>query len=217
MPMRKFGWRNAVFGITALLLAGYLTACDDSGGGGGGLGDVGSNDANVYAAIGDSITEGGNGGGDPYPPRLSAMTGKTVLNYGSGGESSGTAVGQVGSILPSVKPGALLILLGAIDVIEGDSTESTIANLRSIIQQAKANQTVPIIATLLPMRDGHELWAGEARKTSAQIRSLASSEGARLVDLEAEFGTGEGLLLEDGLHPNEVGNQLIADAFAGAL
>ena len=49
------------------------------------------------------------------------------------------------------------------------------------------------------------------------IRDMASSEDARLVDLEAEFGTGEGLLLGDGLHPNEVGNQVIAEAFADAL
>ena len=42
--MIKFGWNRTVFGIAALILAGYLTGCEDSGDSdGGGLGDVGSN------------------------------------------------------------------------------------------------------------------------------------------------------------------------------
>ena len=52
---------------------------------------------------------------------------------------------------------------------------------------------------------------------SDRIRALAASEGARLVDLEKTFGTGEGLILPDGLHPNEAGNQLMAEAFADQL
>lgn len=217
--MKTFGWnRGAILGIAALWLATCLTGCEDSsGGGGGGLGDVGSNDPDMYVAVGDSITGGGNGGGDPYPPRLAASTGKTVENYGIDSETTGSALGRIPRILTGERPAALLILLGAVDQIEGASMDASIANLRSMIQQAKANDTVPVIATLLPMTGTHEMWAGAAREMSALIRTLASEEGARLVDLEKEFGTGEGLLLGDGLHPNEVGNQVIAEAFADAL
>jgi len=44
------------------------TGCDNGGGGGGGLAsgwDFGNNNPNVYAALGDSITEGTDG--PPYP------------------------------------------------------------------------------------------------------------------------------------------------------
>ena len=217
--MKRSGWNGAILGtITALMLAAYLTGCEDSGsGGGGGLGDVGSNNPDVYSAVGDSITYGGNGGGDPYPPRLAAITGKAVNNHGVPGQESGDAVGSIGGILANDKPAALLILLGANDVIMGVGTGETIANLRSIIQQAKANNTVPVVATMLPMIHGHSFFGGAAQALSIQIRDLAGSEDARLVDLEAEFGTGEDLMLPDGLHPNEVGNQLIAEAFADAL
>ena len=217
--MKTFGWNGAILGIAMFMLAGCLTGCEDSGGDDGdkGLGDVGSNNPDVYAAVGDSITAGGNRGGDPYPPRLAAMTGKTVINHGVGGESTGAALNRIGSILANDKPGAMLILLGANDLIQGGSMNDAVANLRSIIQLAKANNTIPVVATLLPMRNVHALWAGGARELSARIRDLASSESARLVDLEAEFGSREGLLLDDGLHPNDAGNQLIALAFRDAL
>jgi lysophospholipase L1-like esterase len=63
----------------------------------------------------------------------------------------------------------------------------------------------------------HSRWNGEVQALNVSIRELASAEGARLVDLEKKFGTGEGLMLGDGLHPNEAGNQLMAEAFADAL
>ena len=162
--MRTLGWNGRIFGVAMLLLAGCLTGCEDSGGDDGdkGVGDVGSNNPDVYAALGDSITAGGNGGGDPYPPRLAAMTGKTVINHGVGGESTGGALARVGDILANDKPAALLILLGANDLIGNEGVDNAGANLRSIIQQAKANNTVPVVATLLPMRNVHALWAGGA-------------------------------------------------------
>ena len=216
--MKSFGWNSAILGITALSLAASLTACEDSGGSGGGsLGDVGSNNPDTYACNGDSITGGGNGGGDPYPPRLEAITGKSVANYGVDSETTGSALGKIASILASEKPAALLIDLGAVDLIEGTSLDTSIENLRNIIEQAKANDTVPVVATLTPMTGAHALWADGAKALSALIRTLASEEGARLVDLEKEFGDGDGLLLDDGLHPNETGNQLMAEAFADAL
>ena len=216
--MKRSAWNRVMVGRTALLLTGYLTACEDSGGGGGGgVGDVGSNNPDVYAAVGDSITYGGNGGGAPYPPRLAGITGKTVSNHGVPGAESGDLVGDVGNILANETPAAVLILLGANDVINGAPHDVTINNLRSMIQQAKANNTVPVIATLTPMIYVHDIFNGSAQELSSLIRDLASSEGANLVDLESEFGSGEGLLLGDGLHPNEVGNQIIAEAFADAL
>lgn len=195
------------------------SGCDNGGDGGGGgdLGDIGDNNPNLYIALGDSTTDGNNGGGDPYPPRLAALAGKTVNNYGRPNESTGNAAGRAGGILASTKPAACCFMLGAIDLIRGYGRDNAIENLRSIIRQCKANKTVPIMATLTPMNRSHSLWAGEVKKLNNAIRDLASAEGVRLVDLESRFGSGEGLLLEDGLHPNEAGNQLMAEAFADAL
>jgi len=204
----------------ACLLTAILgsVGCDHGGGGGGGdLGDIGDNNANLYVALGDSTTDGNNGGGDPYPPRLASITGKTVNNYAQQNESTGGAAGKVGGILSSAKPAACCFMIGAVDIINSMGQDNAINNLRSIIQQCKSNKTVPVIATLTPMIYSHSRFNGGVKSLNNAIRSLASSEGARLVDLESKFGSGEGLILDDGLHPNEKGNQLMAEAFADAL
>lgn len=203
--------------LTALLGSVGCDRGGDSGGGGGDLSDVGDNNANLYIALGDSTTDGNNGGGAPYPPRLASITGKTVNNYSSQNESTGGAAGKVGGILASTKPAACCFMLGAVDIINNMGQDNAINNLRSIIQQCKANKTVPVIATLPTMIYSHSRFDGGVKSLNSAIRSLASSEGARLVDLESKFGSGEGLILGDGLHPNEAGNQLMAEAFADAL
>ncbi len=202
--------------LTALLCSvGCENKSSDSGG--GDLGDIGDNNPDLYVALGDSTTDGGNGGGDPYPPRLAALIGKPVNNYAVQNESTGAAAGRVGGILASDKPGACCFMLGAVDLINSYGQQNAINNLRSIIQQCKANKTVPVIATLTPMLYSHSLWDGGVKALNVSIRELASAEGARLVDLEKKFGTGEAYILPDGLHPNEAGNQLMAEAFADAL
>jgi len=76
---------------------------------------------------------------------------------------------------------------------------------------------VPLLATLTPMIGEHAIWNGEVNKLNDDIRSLASSLDVTLVDLNAEFGDPAALLLDDGLHPNDQGNQVIALAFNDAL
>ena len=92
-------------------------------------------------------------------------------------------------------------------------TDNTLGNIRAMVQAAKANKTVPILATLLPMIEGHAIYDSVAGRISAGIRDIASSEGVTLVDLNAEFSDPASLLISDGLHPNDAGNQVIAAAF----
>jgi len=204
--------------LTAMLgSVGCENGSGGGGSGGGDLGDIGGNNANLYIALGDSTTDGNNGGGDPYPPRLAAITKKAVNNYARQNESTGDAAGRVGGILASAKPAACCFMIGAVDIINNMGQDNAINNLRSIIRQCKANKTVPVIATLNPMIYSHIRFNGGVKSLNVAIRSLAAAEGARLVDLESKFGSGEGLTLDDGLHPNEAGNQLMAEAFADAL
>lgn len=214
---KNTGIISSVCLLTAMLGSVGCDRGGDGGGGGGDLSDIGDNNANLYIALGDSTTDGNNGGGAPYPPRLAAITGKSVNNYAAQNESTGGAAGKVGGILASTKPAACCFMLGAVDIINNMGQDNAINNLRSIIQQCKANKTVPVIATLPPMLYSHVRFQGGVESLNSAIRSLASSEGARLADLASKFGSGEGLILGDGLHPNEAGNQLMAEAFADAL
>ena len=206
--------------LTAVLLCTCLTACEDNGGGGvlGAGYNFGDNDPNTMLAMGDSITAGSsNPGGIPYPARLAAATGRTVVNRGNGGTSSSYGAGTVNNNLLQYKPGYLLILYGIIDIENGASEDVIIANLRTMITAARNNQTIPVLATLTPVFDSHEMYAASVRSVNERIRQLAGSENVPLADVGGALEGQRQLFLEDGLHPNDEGEQAIASVFYGVL
>ncbi len=207
--------RNLMAGLLIVALAGCGGGDGTSSAGSGA--DFGDNNPNVVVALGDSIVAGVDGGGAPWPARLGGLGGKRVINAGVGGEPSSGARNRLGGLLSAYKPGFLIILTGANDAIMGYSTDNATANIRAMVQAAKANKTVPIVATLLPMVGEHGIYDSAARRVSAGVGEVAGSEGVTLVDLNSEFGDPEHQLIGDGLHPNDAGNQLIALAFHDVL
>ena len=176
--------------------------------------DFGNNFTNVVLCIGDSITQGECvPAGAPYPARLAALTGKNVINSGICGERTGATVDRAPGELASDKPAYLCLLIGANDALFDYDPNTVGEHIRTIIRVAMAQKTVPLVGTLLPMYGPHGVYGGNATAMSAVIRTVVAQEGAVLVDLEAEFGTDETLLQDDGLHPSDSGNQLIALSF----
>lgn len=202
------------------MVAVLLSACGGGGGGGSSYDnfDFGDNDRNKVVAIGDSITSGNvcEDEGENYPSRIAGITGMNVINAGVSGERSSSTAGRTSNELNRHKPGFLLILTGHNDAIFGRSYDSVVGNIRSIVQQAKANKTVPILATLVPINPPRVFATGPAQDYSVGIRQIAQEEGIPLVDLEKEFGDSLDLQC-DGLHPNAAGSAIIANAFADKL
>lgn len=209
---------NTVFKMAAAFAASFVfvffTGCENDGGGGGD--DVGDNNPDLVICVGDSITQGYECGGAPYPSVLSSLTHKTCRNAGSGGATSSAGVAKVRSSL-SAKPGYMCILFGANDAICGTDPAVTGDRIRSMISMCKANKTIPIVATTPPMIGEHEIFNGGARGVNEAIKRVAGEEGVTCVDLYGAFGSGEAYLTRDGLHPNAAGQELIAKCFAGAL
>jgi len=203
------GWLCRV--VSALAVTLWMTGCEKGGGSLGDGHDFGANSPNVLIAIGDSITRGG------YPAILSQMLGKPVANLGVGGSTSDSGASRINPALAKYKPGFVLILYGANDVTSGHSFGSVIGNLQYMVQAAKANQSIPVLATLTPMYGEHSTWAGSVKALNEQIRALASSEGVALADLESAFGDSPQLIGEDGLHPTAEGQRLIAQTFFDVL
>lgn len=200
--------------LLILLLSAAMVGCEDDDNDH----DFGSNDPNVYVAMGDSITSGlGYSSVEPYPAKLSAMLGKTVINKGHGGDLSSDGRTDVNSILATYKPGYLLILYGANDIIYGYGADHIIANLRAIIQAAKTNKTIPVIATLTPAFGSHAYMAGGINDLNAGIREMAAEEGVSVADMDSAFGGNSNYMLSDGLHPNDKGAELIATTFSNVL
>ena len=208
--------RTAAAALSALLLSFVPAGCGGDDEGGGGSADVGDNDAGLVACVGDSITEGDNCEGAPYPARLAAMCGKRVANYGVGGAESSYGAAEIGSVL-SRRPGFVCILFGANDCIMGRPVETTVQNLRRIVQACKNTGSRAIVATPTPMVGIHEKFNDAVDRLVPAVKAMAKEEGVPCIDLNAAFGSGAGLLGPDGLHMTEAGSDLIAKKFNSRL
>ncbi len=210
MNIRIPRWAVAISAAVAL---SALVGCE---GHGGGKDDVGDNDIDLVACIGDSITAGVACEGAPYPTRLAAKSGKTVMNFGVGGAVSADGLSRVKAAVAR-KPGYVCILYGANDAGHGVPLSTTESNLRRMVRYCKANQCIPLLATPTPEKGPHKIYNGHSNRIAEVVRIIAKEEGARLVDLRAAFGSGDGLLVDDGLHMTEAGSELIAEKFNGKM
>ena len=189
--------------------------------------------ATRFVAFGDSITEGKLASGDPAPlpypadlkSRLAArysMQDVSVQNEGVGGETSDQGARRLPGVLSARSPEVLLLLEGVNDLALGDSSRvsGVIANLRRMIQTARGRGVQVFLGTLLPEIPGGSRTGALPLivPVNDQIRALAASQGATLVDLyQAFIGMERTLIGEDGLHPNPAGYQKIAQTFFDAI
>ncbi len=209
----KHLWRVVSNLVVVVFLVGVFASCDN-GGGGGGKPDVGDNDANVVLCVGDSITQGRCApAGAPYPSRLASLSGKKVINSGVCGAIVSEIKSRAFDQLAKQKPGYLCLMIGANDASRGTHVEDYTADLRSIVQRARAQKTVVLLATITPTDRGHEYSNHGVDILNTAVRQVAKEEGAKLVDINKEFGDDPSLLQSDGLHPSDAGTQLIALAF----
>lgn len=209
--------------ILSMTAGGLLTGC---GGDDNGIENKnpGINDLNVVVAFGDSITQGSECSCVPYPARLSGLIGKIVYNTGVGGSEARDNVGRTQNAINKYHPAYMLILYGVNDIICGGGPGGTVGALAQMVAICKQNNVVPVLATYPIPIAGHRLFAYNTITLNSGIRTLAKDSGIKCVDLEREFSTGtdasgwiipDPLLYQpDGLHPNDMGTQIMALAFA---
>lgn len=132
--------------------SGDMTGGEDSSGSGDSSSvsrDIGDNNPDLLIAIGDSITAGSETPGPGYPERLAGLIGKTVRNNGRPGAFSSSAGGHAASALSS-KPAYLLIMYGTNDALHEVSPSAVAGNIRVAVRAAKANKTIPVVASFPP-------------------------------------------------------------------
>ena len=175
--------------------------------------DFGTNNKNLVACVGDSLTAGYACDGAPYPSLLAGMISKKVINYGVGGKLSNEGVSMVKSAL-AAKPGYVCILFGSNDAIHKIDAPTCGENIRKMIQDCKKNKSIPIVANLPIMIGDHKGYNASAGRVSKSIAIVAKEEGAIFVDLRTAFGDGIGLINDDGLHLTVEGCTKLAQCFA---
>lgn len=149
----------------------------------------------------------------------------TMTNLGSPGEFIAEGKARLSSALIAAAPQVLLLQEGANDLNQGKPPIATlVSDLRAMVREAKGRGIEVFLGTTLPQRQnacrGYDFCDGVADSgpLSAQIRTMAVAEGAILVDLYAKFdGQTSTLLGLDGLHPNDAGYKVMADAFLAAI
>ncbi len=162
----------------------------------------------VVVAFGDSITFGvGTNGGNDYVSRLSNRTGVRIVNDGWPGDTTGSALARIDTVL-SRDPQIVMVLLGGNDILQNVPVPQRVSNLTTIVQRLRAGGAEVILVGL---------GSGFLDPFDGALPDLAAQTSSTLVDgvLEGVFGVPS--LMADAIHPNNAGHAIIADRIAPAL
>jgi lysophospholipase L1-like esterase len=186
-----------------------------------------------FTAFGDSITDGkvslvplvSLAGPDTYPYKLEQMLRErypsqlfVVSNQGHSGEHTRDGAARIAAVLDEEKPEVVLLLEG-INNINGFSTATQAAALRTMIVEAQRRGVDVIIATLMPVLPTSHIYkpgitSSRIEALNTEIFSLAAQYNlGSPVNLFAIFQAEPGLIGIDGLHPTIQGQTRIAEAF----
>jgi len=171
----------------------------------------------VVTILGDSITAGlGLSAADALPARLQealARIGSPALVRGAG-VSGDTIAGGLARLDFSVQPDTdvCVVALGGNDLLQGQDTRASKANLDKIVRRLKARRIGVVVAGLVaPPQIGR----GYARDYDAMFPAVATAEGVALYpDLRRGVAGRRDLTQADGIHPNARGVLIMAAGLA---
>ena len=166
--------------------------------------------------FGDSITWG-RYVTVPYPTRLANNTGHSVTNAGIPGETSGGGLSKIDALLKKTNPALILIMFGTNDINNNHNLRDAANTVIQIALTARAYGAVPIVATVPPTVGPRAYQMPKVNELNGYIRSYASANNILLADVQSAFGSGAGLFVSDGFHPNDSGAEVIARTFAGQI
>ncbi len=171
-------------------------------------------------ALGDSLTAGlGLPPGKAFPDRLqAALRAKgwdvEVLNAGVSGDTAADGLARYGWAVPA-DADALIVELGANDMLRGLPPEQTKKTLAAILDKAKAAKIPVLIAG---MRAAPNLGAEYDRAFDAIYPALAKADGAALYPFFLDGVAGDPKLNQpDGLHPNSEGVEVIVERISPSV
>lgn len=177
-------------------------------------------DAKLVLAFGDSLYAGYSlpqqEGLAPELQRQLASLGVSadVRNGGVSGDTSAAGLQRLAFTLDGLprKPDLVIVGLGANDMLRGLPVEECDANLRAILTELKKRGIPAMLTGMLASRN---MGPDYARRFDAIYPALSREFDVPLYPFLLDGVVGErGLLLEDGLHPNEKGVDHIAKGLA---
>src|SRR6185436_1452307 len=166
--------------------------------------------------VGTSLTAGlGLDPEEAYPALLQRKADSLglhveIVNAGLSGETSAGALRRMDWLLKG-SADVVIIETGANDGLRGLDVDSTRANLRSIVGKVKAARPAARIL-LAQMEAPPNLGAKYTAAFSAMYQNVARDEGVSVMPFLLRGVAGvTGLNQPDGIHPNERGEQIVAN------
>lgn len=193
-------------------------------------------------AFGDSLTEGESlgqlfaptlhnhgtaGVATSYPFKLKTILASTytgqadqiqVFNAGVGGEKvvGSQAKDRLLIALNTYQPQVLLLLHGVNNVNGPEPIGSIVEAIEELIELAHGRGVHVILGNLPPQRPSAKATGGpRIVQFNNELPAVASEEGATFVDVFSNISLD--MLMPDGLHINETGNQKLAEVFYAAI
>lgn len=179
--------------------------------------------------FGDSITNRG------YPRILGEMLGAETINAGVGGNSTRDALRRLQKDVVEQKPDVTVVFFGTNDMRIDNSrkhvpTNEYRDNLIRIIAVCRDVGSEIVLCTLPPIdpvpyftrhsQEDFDSAGGLGQlidEYQIAARQVATENNVPLVDLQESLKSTPNWLSKDGVHPTEVGNQIIADHIAKAV
>lgn len=192
----------------------------------------------VVMFFGDSITEGAKPEVDflmadikkQYPDLAQGDGQVKMVLSGSGGEVARYGLQRIDKALADFKPSVCVVCYGMNET--GWTIENSwqfIPSLKQIVERLKNAKVAVVLAAPPPisvkkLAPGWDRFADAAKRlpaTGEMVRKLAATEGVLFVDTFAAFkaasGKGDKEFTRDGVHPNEDGYRVMADALQKTL
>jgi acyl-CoA thioesterase-1 len=177
-------------------------------------GEENAHGAPLVVFLGDSLTAGLGLAEDQAWPALlerqlaAAGTPIRPVNAGVSGDTSAGGLRRLPWLLRQ-RPDVLVVELGANDGLRGQPLEGVEANLRSIVERARASGARVL---LLGLRVPPSLGADYSREFAALYPRLARELDVPLVPFLLEGVAGRPELNQpDGIHPNAAGQRQVAE------
>jgi lysophospholipase L1-like esterase len=164
----------------------------------------------VILAFGDSLTYGtGADAQDSYPEVLAGLISRKVVRDGAPGETTGEGLERLEASLDEHRPKLLLLCMGGNDLLRKVDPIVTEANLRSMIQLARA-RGVSVVLIGVPEP---KLFGGVA----PFYGRIADDLDLPLEDDVLPGVLRDNALKSDAIHPNAQGYRRMAEAIAELL